>query len=402
MPTIHRPDSRPISDGAVSSLLGASSSTHSWLEVNKGALVHNIMSYQALMPESVSFGIVVKANAYGHGMVPVAQAVKDLPRISYFLVASLSEAVQLRQSGIEQPILVMSYNDLPLEYAFTHNIHLAVVDEHHAQLVSQAAAAHNTTAHVHIKVDTGLGRLGIPYPQAFETIKRIVHYKNLNIIGIFTHFADSESDDLTFAKFQQEQFATLVDRLAAEGITFAFRHTSCTAAISAHEYGLPLVSTMVRLGLGTYGLWPSVENKALTQAKVPHFTLKPVLTWKAQIIQVKEVPAGSSIGYDRTYTTTRPTKLALLPVGYADGLDRRLSNTGSVLINDHLAPIVGRVAMNVAIVDVTDIPQVTAGDVAILMGPPPVSANQVAAAIGTISYEVVARINPGLPRVVIE
>jgi alanine racemase len=353
------------------------------------------------MPEDVTFGIVIKGNAYGHGMVPVAQTIEGLPRISYLLVASLSEAVTLRHAGIKKPILVLSYCDAPLEKAFEYDIHLPVLDEQSAELINNVACRMGKQAQVHVKVDTGLSRLGMHYTTAVASITRIAQHKNIILRGIFTHFSNSESDDLSFAQFQQEQFARIIDQLSSQNITFQYRHTSCSAAITAHVYGLPLVSNMVRLGIGTYGLWPSVENKALTQSRLPSFSLQPVLSWKTKILQIKEVPSGSPVGYDRTHITTRPTKLALLPVGYADGLDRRLSNCGAVLVNGQLAPILGRVAMNVTIIDVTDIAQVSPGDTACLIdNHPRVTATDIAAAIGTIHYEIVTRINPQLPRII--
>jgi alanine racemase len=278
---------------------------------------------------------------------------------------------------------------------------VALVAYDHASLnaISAAAKHCNKPAHVHVEIDTGLSRLGMLFTEAHSLLEAAVNNPLIILDGLFMHFADSESADQSFCKLQLERYDQLVQMLHKKNIVVPYRHTSCTAALTAITYEH---TTMARPGIGVYGLWPSDPNRAMTIHRFPEFALTPVLTWKTRIVQIKTVPAGSVIGYDRTYKTARETRLALLPVGYWDGYDRALSNTGVVIINGKYGFVRGRVSMNLTIVDVTDIHDITMGNEVILIGNMPlISADDMAARIGTINYEVVTRINPQLPRILV-
>ena len=216
------------------------------------------------------------------------------------------------------------------------------------------------------------------------------------IMGIFTHLAESEETGKGFTEQQLETLQRLIIKLQNMGIEIPYRHYSCTAAlasVASYDY------TFARLGLGIYGLWPSERNKQIAEERFPGFSLKPVLTWKTAVVQVKTISAGSFIGYGRTHYTTRDTTIAILPVGYWEGYDRALSNKGMVLIKGVYAPVVGRISMNVTIVDVTDVPDIMIGQEVTLLGDAPyISAEALAAHLGTINWEVVTHINPLLPR----
>jgi alanine racemase len=368
------------------------------VEISKNAFIHNIKTYRAALKDDVKLGVVVKANAYGHGMIAISTIAEQMPHIDMLYTVTTSEALLLRRAGITKPVIVLSFFDRPLHDVLPHNIDLVTVDEHNALRISQAAQQNNTATHIHLKVDTGLSRLGIHYTQAVATILRIARLPLLHIAGIFTHFADSESNDLSFAQLQHARFMDVIEQLRVAGLEIPYQHTSSTAAITSMSGS----GNLVRLGLGAYGLWPSVENRVLTRHTIPSFDLQPVLNWKTNIVQIKEIPTGSFIGYDRTHQVQRPTALAILPVGYWDGFDRGLSNCGQVAINNQLAPVLGRVAMNMTMIDVTDIPHISEQTPVTLLGNQQgIRADDIALRLGTINYEVTTRINPHISRVIV-
>lgn len=334
---------------------------------------------------------VVKSNAYGHGVDLVSEAIKD--SVDWFATVNLDEALHLRKLGIKKPILVLSYYDLnSVSEAIKQNISLVVYDLKQTQSISKAAKKLKTIANIHLKVDTGTSRLGINPVQVALFIHKILNLPNLKIQGVFSHFAASE-EDIEFTKKQNHLFNSAIEELEWRGV-HPIKHIACTAAgivvpNSQHD--------LVRLGIGLYGLWPSLEAK-----KRAKFELKPVLSWHTRIIQIKSFSKGSYVGYGMTYQTKRETKLAVLPVGYFDGYDRKLSNSGEVLIAGKRCKLLGRVCMNLIMVDVTDVKKVKVGDEAILIGrqgKEEITADELAKKIGTINYEVVARINSLVERV---
>lgn len=369
-------------------------SSSSWVEIDKEALEHNIRAYKTIVGPA-TLAPVIKSNAYGHGMELLAKLCDQNDLVDYLCVVSLHEALQLRALGIKKPLLVVSIIDGDLTQAVEQNIDLVAYDLDIVRALDNIGQRLNKKAHVHIKVDTGLSRLGFHHHNAFQFITQVAELPNISITGIFTHFADSESADQTFCNHQLAQFNALIQQLAIQGTIAPLRHTACSAAITAN---IPSHCNFVRLGIGLYGLWPSPENKQLTQQQHPSFSLQPVLTWQTRIIQIKDIPAESYIGYDRTHQVQRASRIAILPIGYWDGYDRRLSNKGKVLINNQLAPVLGRIAMNLTIVDITGLSVSMEHDVTLLGNHPGLTAEDIAHQCNTINYEVVTRINPLLPR----
>ncbi len=365
----------------------------SWIELSAQALNHNIATYRALAPSHTKLAAAVKGNAYGHGMIPVAAVLDDHPAIDWLCTASVSEALTLREHGIKKPIIVLSYHDVSVADAIANGIDLVAYDLESALAISRAAQNLGKTANIHIKLDTGLSRLGIRVePDTVDTtvalIKQIELLPALSVRALFSHFADAESDDHSFVQYQQSLFNAVSSHFKTA------THFSCTAAIGTISIEQ---SDIARFGIGLYGLWPSRENQTAITS-LGH-NLKPILQWKTRVIQLKQIASGSTIGYDRTHTVARASTIAILPVGYADGIDRKLSNRGHVVIQGQAAPIIGRVSMNMTIVDVTDIPHIKTGDEVLLLGDhAAVHPDTVARHIGTINYEVVTRISPLISR----
>lgn len=369
----------------------------SWVEIDKKALEHNIESYKKIISPAY-LAPVIKSNAYGHGIGPIAKILDAHIDVDYICVVALQEAVFLRSIGIKKPLLVVSIIDGDLEHAIDHGIDLIVYDIAIVKELNAIAKAKDKKAYVHIKIDTGLSRLGLHNTNALHLVKEICELTHISIRGIFTHFAESESDDQAFTNQQRTIYSTFVKQVESLGITVPLKHIACSAAATTN---MSSNDTMVRLGIGLYGLWPSEENRRLTQKLYPDFYLKPVLTWKTRIIQIKEIPEGSSVGYDRTHCVSKQTRIAIIPVGYWDGYDRRLSNKGTVLINNQKAPIIGRIAMNLAIVDITGLQVLKDHEVTLLGNHKGLTADDLAYQCNTINYEIVTRINPLLTRRVI-
>ncbi len=367
-----------------------------WLEIDKQAFEHNIAQYKKIVHPTL-LAIVVKSNAYGHGMHQIAALAEENSNVDYLCTASLSEAISLRQHAIKKPILVLSILDDTLEQAFIHSIDIVVYSLQQALELKKIGTRLQKKINVHIKIDTGLSRLGILHEVAVDFVKQLNTLSHLNIKGIFTHFAQSEKENQTFTDLQIERFNQIIESLEKEKIYIPLKHSSCSAAITANAKSH---FTMARAGIGIYGLWSSSENKKLTEKTNSLFSLKPVLTWKTKIIQIKEVPAGSSVGYDRTYITKKISRIATLPLGYWDGYDRKLSNKGFVYINNHRAQIVGRIAMNLMMVDITNITTGVGDEVIVLGKYDLISADDLAKNCETINYEFVTRINPLLPRII--
>lgn len=369
----------------------------SWVEINKQAFAHNIAQYKKVIG-NVLFAPVIKSNAYGHGIAPIAQLCQENPAVDRICVVSLSEAVMLHALGIKKPIVVLSILDHDLKALLDKAIIVTVYDMNTVEKLQDLGKKHHTKIVIHIKIDTGLSRLGIPAHDAADFIKKVSTFSCISIEGIFTHFANSESPDQKFVAYQLALFDYVIQQLHSMNIAIPLQHTTCSAAITAQQHSH---YTMVRAGIGIYGLWPSPENKQITLMHHPSFSLQPVLTWKTRMLQLKEIPSGSYVGYDLTFKTERPTRIATVPVGYWDGYNRNLSNNSFVRINNQLAPVVGRIAMNLMMVDVSDI-SVSIDDEIILLGDyEGIRANDLAKQSGTINYDVVTTINPLLPRVVI-
>ena len=363
-----------------------------YAEINLDAIVKNVDNLMALTKENTGARAVVKADGYGHGDVAVAKAVAQ--KVTGYAVATLDEAVNLRENGVKKPILVLGYVD-PYEFDIlvSHEITATVFDVETAQLLADAARVQKKQAHCHIKVDTGMRRIGLePDENGIAIVKQITALKELSADGIFTHFAASDETDKTSAEHQFKLFTDFTGRLEKEGIHFTYRHCANSAAV----IDMPQVDLdMVRLGIAMYGMYPSDEVK---KEKVELF---PALDLKSHITMVKEIPAGEKVSYGGTFTTTRTTKLATVSVGYGDGYPRALSSKGYVLVRGQKAPIVGRVCMDQMMVDVTDIENVTRADIVTLIGKDgdaEITVEEIAALAGTFNYEFVCDLGKRIPR----
>lgn len=369
----------------------------SWVEIDKKALEHNLSMYKAVVGSAL-LAPVIKSNAYGHGFEQVATVCDTNEHVDMLCVVSLHEALVLRSIGIKKPIVVISIVIGNLEEAIKHDIDLIVYDFDTVLTLNTLGKGLNKKANIHIKIDTGLSRLGLLGHQVLHFIKQVHALPYVSIQGIFTHLAESESQDQTFTNQQLKQFADLLAHIEKMGIYIQLKHAACSAAITMNAGSL---FSMVRVGIGMYGLWPSEDTKQVAQRLLPNFHLKPVLTWKTRILQVKDIPSGSYVGYDRTHCVNVATRIAILPVGYWDGYDRGLSNKGHALVNGLLAPVLGRIAMNLCMIDITGL-EVGAGcEVTLLGAHPGITAEDLALSSQTINYEFVTRINPLLPRRVI-
>lgn len=367
-----------------------------WIEIDKHAFDHNVLQYKKVVASSL-LAIVVKSNAYGHGMHQIAALAQKNSNIDYICTVSLSEAISLRKQGITKPLLVLSIIDDSLEKAFVHDIDVVVYDKRHALALNQIGLQLQKKIKVHIKVDTGLSRLGVLYYDALPFVQEIYQMPFIIIEGIFTHFSESEKTNQSFTDIQIERFKEVLSALEQKNIIIPLRHASCSAAITAN---MKSHLTLARAGIGMYGLWPSMDNKQTTQENDSFFSLKPLMSWKTRIIHLKEIAAGSCVGYNRTHRVKNSSRIATLPVGYWDGYDRKLSNKGFVVINNQRAPVVGTVAMNLMMVDVTGL-RVALDDEVILLGKyEGITADALAAHCNTINYEFVTRINPLLSRIV--
>lgn len=370
-----------------------------WVEIKKEAILNNLALFKKVVSPKTKLMAVVKSNAYGHGMLGIAKIVNDFG-VDYLGVVNLEEALILRNNHILTPILVLSYFEPSgIKEAIKNDIELAVYDKEMVTLISETARNLKKSARIHLKIDTGTSRLGILVKEAENFINEIQGIRGIELIGIFTHFADSENNDWTFTNQQILEFKNLLFNLQKQNIKIPLTHAASSAAtlISADTH-----FDLVRIGISLYGLWASPENKKMTQKRFPWLALTPALSWKTKIIQIKELEKGTSVGYGCTYQTKRKTTLAILPVGYNEGLDRLLSNQGEVLVKGKKVPVLGRVCMNLTMIDITNLPAVGVGEEVVLIGKQgkqEITAEEIAKKTGTINYEVVTRINPLIPRI---
>ncbi len=374
-----------------------------WVEISRQSLAHNMNQFRTLAPKSL-LAPVVKANAYGHGLVPVARILCD-EGADWLCVNAVYEAEILRREGISLPLYLLGYL-APGDYEAAVELGLKVVayDPDTIHGLGKAAAARGATVPVHVKVETGNNRQGLPPEQAVQLARLIATTPGVEFEGLSSHYADIEdTTDHAFAKGQLEVFLNTVATLEQQGVPARVKNFSnSAAAILWAETHFDLV----RAGISLYGMWPSKEtcvSAVLLNREKP--VLEPVLTWKTVVAQVKQVAAGEFVGYGRTFRTTHTTRLAVLPIGYYDGYDRGLSNLGHVLIDGHIAPVRGRVCMNMVMVDVSDVPSVEAGREVVLLGQSldkAVTAENIADWSNTINYEVTTRINERIPRRIVD
>jgi alanine racemase len=371
------------------------------VEINKNNLLYNLEQFRKLVGEKVKIMGVVKANAYGHGLTEVAGVISD--KVNWFGVDSLGEALKLREIGLKKPILVLGYTELKdLKEAVKNNISLTVYNRETIEKLGKIPIHNpNLNPKIHIKIETGTARQGVKEDEILDFVKFIKKYPSIEIQGLSTHYANIEdTTDSSFAMAQLAIFSRVAEILKKEGVATPLRHTACSAATILFP---ETRFDMVRLGISMYGLWSSKETKAVAKNKNLEFDLKPALTWKTIVAQIKNLPAGTSVGYGLTERVSRDSKIAVLPIGYYDGYDRKLSSVGNVLIRGKHCKVLGRVCMNMIIVDVTDLEKIELEDEVVLLGrqgKEEISAEDLAQKIGTINYEVVTRINPQIARVI--
>jgi alanine racemase len=363
-----------------------------YCSIDLAALRWNFQQVRNMVGAGVKIFSVVKADAYGHG---ACEAVQMLAKAGSdgFGVATVEEGVELREAGIRAPILVLTavYAE-QLEKFLRHRLTPAVSDLHTLRQLEKLARKRGRALEFHLKVDTGMGRLGLLHSDVDSWLPEIGKLKALKLEGLFSQLSHAEDARGKHTQMQVRNFSEVVDRLRRAGFVPPLIHLANSAGV----IGVPSAhGTMVRPGLMLYGLYPSREMEGRVE-------LRPVLSWKTRVLQVKELPVNSSIGYGRTFVTKRKSSIATLPVGYADGYHRLLSNRGAALAGGKRAPIVGRISMDLTMIDVTDIRGVTQGDEVVLLGrqgEENISADEMAGWAETISYEILTSISARVPRV---
>ena len=359
--------------------------------VNLAALAHNLSRIKRYLSQTCEVMAIVKANAYGHGAVDIARALAN-QGIERFAVASLDEGIELRQVGLSAPIVVLGalFEDQIADLV-AHRLTPVVSNGRILPALAKATRSHPVPYPIHLKVETGMGRLGFSPEELHSLLDNPVLWSPLQLEGMMTHLADADGTDTAFTEQQLGAFHAMLEQIRQHGLTIPLVHTANSAAIvrfpEAHF-------SLVRPGIMLYGYHT-------LPASVPAPDLRPVLSLRTTIVQLRTIPRGGTVSYNRTFVAKRPTRIAVLPIGYADGYSRRLSNRGSVLIQGRRAPIVGLVCMDMSMVDVTDLAPLQVGEIVTLIGQQgqeSIWADEVASWTGTIPYEVLCGIGSRVPR----
>lgn len=367
-----------------------------WAEINLDNLAHNIKEVRNHTREDSLVTAVVKANGYGHGSVEIANTFLE-NGADRLAVAILTEAIELREAGIEAPILILGYTPSPqFNKVLEYNLIQTIYNIEDARILSETASKAGKKATIHIKLDTGMGRIGFPsIEDSVDKIVEISKLTNIYVEGIYTHFAKADEIDKTHVKGQFEKYMNITRQLEDKGLKIDIKHVSNSASvIDLPEYNLD----MVRAGVMIYGFYPSNE------VDKENIKLKPAMNLKARVSHIKTVPKGTGISYGQIFKTERESKIATLPLGYADGFTRLLTGKAEVYINGKRAKVVGRICMDQCMIDVTEVPDVKLGDEVVIFGygedgyP---HADELAEMIGTINYEIVCMVGRRIPRVYI-
>ena len=371
-----------------------------WAEVSLANLRYNFGVVQRHIGPGVTVCAVVKADGYGHGAIECARALEE-EGAKWQGVTSLDEAIPLREAGIRGRILLMTGFWRGEEEEIVHlGLTPTVWEPSQVELLEKAAARYGKSKHaVHLKVDTGMGRLGVSLeglPAVCAALKSASH---LTVEGLSTHLASSEVLDAPSVAEQLKQFEVARRMVKEAGFAPELVHAANTSAVISHRESW---NTMVRPGIALYGYHLAFERagREVSGSKL-RLAVKPVLTWKTRVLSLREMGAGQALGYGGTYTTKAPTRIAVLPVGYADGLNRQLSSRGRVIVREHYAPIVGRISMDLTLVDVTGLPDIAVGDEVVLLGSLDglsVDAREHAALANTVPYEILCGISKRVPR----
>ncbi len=367
-----------------------------WIEVDSKAIEFNLRQFKKMIGKNRLLMPVIKANAYGHGFLEVAKILDNNKNVDRICVANLDEAVKLIDNNIKKQIMILSFFEFEEEKiikVIKNKIIFPIYSLDYARKLNKVGERLNKKVKIHIKVDTGASRIGILEKNAFQFISKIKQFKNLEVEGMFSHFASSE-DNLQYTKKQKQIFDKIILKLEKEGINIPIKHMACSASSVLYP---DTYFNAVRLGLSLYGLHSTAKSKDKIE-------LKPVLSWYTKIIQIKEVPVDTKIGYGGTYTTKKTTKIGILSVGYWDGYDRGLSNKSKVLVNGKKCPVLGRICMNLCMINLNGVKDVKTGNRVTLLGGDKknnisITAEDLAGWANTINYEIVDRINPLLPRI---
>lgn len=366
--------------------------------VDLDAIRHNLLEVRKTLKADTKLMIIIKADAYGHGAVPLAKAVADSAIIDAYGVAIIEEAVELREAGMTDPILVLGYTPAEqYDQVVAYDVAQTIFQYDMAKALSEEALRQGKTVSIHIKLDTGMSRIGYPDTmESVEEIKRIAALPNLRIEGLFSHFARADETDRTHTEHQLQRYMDFVDLLDRENIVIPVKHLANSAGILEFPEAY---FNMVRCGIVTYGIYPS------DMVHKDKIKLIPAMELKTHVIYVKDVEPGTGISYGATYVTDQKRRIATIPVGYADGYSRNLSNFGKVIIHGQYAPIVGRICMDQFMVDVTDIKEVKQGDLVTLLGRDGntcISAEELAEWSHSFSYELICTVGKRIPRVYLD
>ncbi|HZK22031.1 MAG TPA: alanine racemase [Oscillospiraceae bacterium] len=363
-----------------------------YAKISLSAIKHNVNAIRKSIDKDTKIMAVVKADAYGHGANEVAPILEE--EVDYLAVAALEEGIDLRKSGAKKPILILSYTS-PEQYheLFRHNISQTIYDLENAKLLSSAALKEGKTAKVHIKVDTGMSRIGFAdTKESAAAVKEICRLKGLFVEGIFTHFARADEEYENFSKIQVQRFEKFISLLEKDGINIPIKH----ACNSAGTLTVDKKFNMIRIGMLLYGMYP---DKRLKKSGL---NLLPAMTILSHVADVHTIEKGVGVSYSHDYKTKKKIKAATVCIGYADGYSRALSNKGRVIINGKYASVIGRVCMDLMVVDITDIPNVKIGDTVTVLGKEgdiEVTADEIAEKSGTINYEIICSFKNRVKRI---
>ncbi|HET7704492.1 MAG TPA: alanine racemase [Thermoanaerobaculia bacterium] len=359
-----------------------------WAEIDAAAFGRNLATVASRLPEGSRLIAVMKANAYGHGAAELANECTP-DRVAMIAVVMLEEAMELRRAGVTTPLLILGpLSEAQVRIAAENGIDVGIPGPE--ELVAATRVARDRDVVIHLKIDSGMGRMGSIEGELPRIVELVRSAPRIKVAALYTHYANSGDPDDPFTDQQSARFDTLVQTLAEAGLSAPLRHRANSAAMMR---GIVKPGEYARVGIALYGA------EALDAGES---RLEPVMRWRTEIVRLKDLPKGHAVGYGMTFRTERPTRLATLPVGYADGYNRLLSNKGDVLVGGRRAPVVGRVSMDLITVDVTDIPGAACGDEVILLGrqgDEEVTVEEIAAKIGTISYEVLCGVSARVPRV---
>lgn len=377
---------------------------NSWIELSASNYAHNIQLFRNHLDKKAELSVVVKANAYGHGLFQIA-TLANKSQVKTFCLHSLEEAIKLRELGFKQKMLILGYVSLSqLQDVVLNEFHISIFNKESLAKISDIIEKIDKNVYIHLKLDTGMGRLGIlenEMPWFIDTIKK---NKKLILEAVYSHFSNADKpNDSEYTFLQIDNFINMCKLIKKSGISIFKTHIANSSATLLY---FDFHFNMVRIGISQYGLWPSKETCSVfsNEGKDAKKKIYPVLSWKTIISQIKWVPKDCFISYGCTFKTVKDTLIAVLPIGYSDGYDRRLSNKSYVLVKGKRVPVIGRICMNLMIIDVTGISGLELEEEVVLIGKQgkeEITAEYLASLIGTINYEIITRINWEIERIVV-